>query len=126
VQDARFGVLGTISTGGGPHLVPVTYAYDGDRIYTAVDHKPKTTRKLQRLANIDADPRVSLLVEEHSDDWTALWWCRLDGTASVVADGPAFARAVELLGGKYDQYATTPPQGPAIVIQVTDGFGWRA
>ena len=49
---ARVARLATVSATGQPHLVPVTFAVDGDMIYIAVDHKPKTTTKLRRLANI--------------------------------------------------------------------------
>ena len=56
VKRARVARLATIGPDGRPDLVPVTFALDGDtsraRIVIAVDHKPKTTRRLQRLANV--------------------------------------------------------------------------
>jgi hypothetical protein len=55
-----------------PHLVPVTFAVDGDTVYTAVDAKPKRSRRLRRLANIEADPAVALLADHYSDDWGAV------------------------------------------------------
>lgn len=60
------------------------------------------------------------------EDWSRLWWCRLDGTAEIVADGVALLRAQTLLTARYPQYAERPPQGPAIVISVTAAQGWRA
>ena len=80
--------LATIGTGGRPHLVPVTFALDGDRIYTVVDAKPKTTANLRRLRNIAADPRVTVLADHYEDDWDRLWWVRADGIAAILA-GPA-------------------------------------
>ncbi len=85
----RFGTaavarLATIGPDGRPHLVPVTFALDGDRIYTAVDAKPKTTANLRRLRNIDADPRVTLLADHYEDDWDRLWWARADGRAAIL------------------------------------------
>ena len=62
-----------------PHLVPITFAVDGDALYSAVDAKPKSTRALRRLANIAANPAVSVLVDHYDDDWTRLWWARADG-----------------------------------------------
>src|ERR1044071_6131752 len=81
--DAPSAVLATIDPGGAPHLVPVVFAVSGDTIYTAVDAKRKTTQRLRRLANIEADPRVTLLVDHYADDWTQLWWARADGEATV-------------------------------------------
>ena len=52
----------------GPHLVPVCFAVDGDTIWSAVDAKPKRSRELQRLRNIEADPRVAVLADHYTDD----------------------------------------------------------
>jgi PPOX class probable F420-dependent enzyme len=123
VAEAPAGVLGTIAADGSPHLVPVTFAIDGDRVYTAVDHKPKSTRRLQRLANIERDPRVTLLADHYDDDWSRLWWCRLDGTASIVERDETASR---LLAAKYRQYREHPVVGPVIVIAVRSRTGWQA
>ncbi len=48
--------LATVGEDGRPHLVPVTFAVHRGSVYTAVDHKPKSTRDLRRLANIRATP----------------------------------------------------------------------
>ena len=53
-------------------------------IYTAVDHKPKTTRRLQRLINIEQNPSVALLAEDYDEDWERLWWVRAEGVAVIV------------------------------------------
>ena len=106
----------------GPHIVPITFAVEGDTVFTAVDHKPKRTTALKRLANIDSDPRVSLLADEYSEDWSALWWARADGTAVVHQDG--HPHAVELLQRRYEQYAEQPPTGPVIEVSVERWSGW--
>jgi PPOX class probable F420-dependent enzyme len=106
----------------GPHIVPVTFAVDGDTVFTAVDHKPKRTWALRRLANIARDPHVSMLVDQYSEDWSALWWARADGTAVVHDDG--HERAVELLCERYDQYTGRPPAGPVIEVSVERWSGW--
>jgi PPOX class probable F420-dependent enzyme len=99
---------------------------DGDVLYTAVDHKPKRTRELRRLANIRNDPRVGVLVDRYDDDWSKLWWCRLRGEAEVVTDGPEFDRGVEALTEKYDHYRRTRVRGPVIVIRISEWTGWAA
>ena len=119
--------LATVAADGTPHIVPVTFAVEGDVVWSAVDHKPKRTLALKRLANIAANPRVALLADEYSDDWSALWWVRADGTARVVDPGsPDHARAVAALRDRYDQYLDRPPEGPAIAVTVTRWSGWSA
>jgi PPOX class probable F420-dependent enzyme len=125
----RFGTaavarLATIGPAGRPHLVPVTFALDGDRIYTAVDAKPKTTPDLRRLRNIAADPRVTLLADHYEDDWDRLWWARADGHATVLGRPGDLAGPLELLAARYPQYRASPPAGPMIRIQAERWTGW--
>jgi PPOX class probable F420-dependent enzyme len=123
VAGARVARLGTVNDAGGVDLVPVTFALDGRRLVSAVDHKPKTTSELRRLTNIERRPEVTVLVDHYEDDWSKLWWVRLRGRAVVVRDGPQHAAAVAALAVKYAQYADHPPAGPAIVVDVVE---WRA
>jgi PPOX class probable F420-dependent enzyme len=120
--------LATLDVDGRPHLVPITFALDGDTLYTAVDHKPKRSSRLRRLENVAADPRVSLLADLYDEeDWSALWWVRADGEARIVAaDEPAHSTAVDLLKARYEQYRLRPPAGPAIAVCVRRWSGWRA
>lgn len=109
-----------------PHVVPFTFAVEGDLIYSAVDAKPKSTTNLRRLRNIRDNPRVAVLADHYEDDWSALWWVRADGLAAVVSDAEAMARPLGLLAGRYPQYAASPPAGPVIVIRVDRWTGWTA
>jgi len=125
---ARVARLASIRPDGSPHLVPVTFALvDDDRIVFAVDHKPKSTTDLQRLANIAAEPRVSFLVDHYDDDWTALWWVRVDGVARVLDDateGGQRETALDALAAKYRQYRDTRPAGPVVSTQITRWVDW--
>ena len=118
--------LATVSPGGRPHLVPVTFAVDGDVIYTAVDAKPKTTTRLARLRNIAAEPRVAILADHYEPDWDRLWWVRADGLASILGEPTDRARPLELLAARYPQYRAAPPGGPVIRVQVERWTGWAA
>ncbi len=118
--------LATVTPAGAPHVVPVTFAVAGDTLYTAVDHKPKSTLWLQRLRNIAAEPRVALLVDRYWDDWDELWWVRADGTAAESSDPAVRAAALALLAVKYPQYRDRPPAGPLVVVAVTRWSGWSA
>jgi PPOX class probable F420-dependent enzyme len=122
---ARVARLATASEEGQPHAVPIVFALDGDTIYTAIDWKPKTSRQLRRLANIAANPRVAVLADHYTDEWTQLWWARADGNARIAAPGEA-GRAIELLTARYDQYVAAPPPGPVIAVDVARWTGWQA
>jgi PPOX class probable F420-dependent enzyme len=123
LATARVARLATAGAGRQPHLVPVTFAVDGDRIYIAIDHKPKTTANLRRLRDIRENPRVSLLADHYEEDWTRLWWVRADGHASVIENERA-ARPLDALAARYEQYRRIRPSGPVIVIEVSRLTGW--
>jgi PPOX class probable F420-dependent enzyme len=118
--EAQVARLATITPEGRPHIVPVTFALQNDTLYIAIDHKPKTTKNLQRIKNIKANPAVSILADHYTDDWTTLWWARADGTATITED----EAGIDLLAAKYQQYQKTGPQNPIIKIQITHWTGW--
>jgi PPOX class probable F420-dependent enzyme len=145
VAGARVARLATRTPTGRMDLVPITFAFDGDRLVTAVDHKPKTTTQLKRLDNIRANPEVSLLVDEYDDrDWSSLWWVRLRGLATVVGVGidtgagagagsgllvgpaPEAVSAVAALVAKYPQYRDKAPAGDVILIDLVGWQWWSA
>ncbi|MGA7468823.1 TIGR03668 family PPOX class F420-dependent oxidoreductase [Mycobacterium sp.] len=118
--------LATVAPDGRPHVVPVVFAVDHEVIYTAVDAKPKTTQRLRRLANIDGNPRVSLLVDHYAEDWTQLWWVRIDGIAAIHRDGDAMRAGRDLLRVKYNQYQSVPLNGPVIAVAIRRWSSWQA
>lgn len=124
LSAARSAVLVTVGPDGAPVPVPFVFApLAGRRLVSAVDHKPKSTRRLARLAHLEADPRVAVLADHYDDDWDRLWWVRATGTGSVHATPPEGADA---LIARYRPYADDPPAGPWIVIDVTEVTGWAA
>jgi PPOX class probable F420-dependent enzyme len=125
--DARVARLGTVTAEGRPHLVPVVFAVVGDVAYSAVDDKPKSTRRLHRLDHVAATGRASLLVDAYDEDWTALWWVRADGTAEVVGAASAAGRVgIDALVDKYPQYTGLRPAGPVIVVRIERWVSWSA
>jgi PPOX class probable F420-dependent enzyme len=121
---ARVARLATADAGGRPHLVPVTFAVEGDVVYTAVDAKPKRRTALRRLANVAANPRVALLVDHYADDWDTLWWVRADGVGRVIdPHDPEARRAAHLLAARYDRFEL---RGPVLATDVERWSGWEA
>jgi PPOX class probable F420-dependent enzyme len=123
VSSARVARLATTTPAGRPHLVPVCFVLEGDTAYSAIDQKPKSTRALQRLANLRADPAAALLIDHYDEDWATVWWVRLDATGRVLEAGAEVDRALTSLRAKYEQYRRDPPAGPVIALDVA---GWRA
>ncbi len=129
VARARVGRLATLTPptadrGGQPHIVPCCFVLVDDTIYSAVDGKPKTTPALQRLANVRAQPQSCLLVDHYAEDWTALWWVRVDGAARVVATDSERGAAIGALQAKYEQYRQEPPPGAVLAIAIERWRGW--
>lgn len=108
--------------------MPITFALLGEReIVTAVDHKPKRTPALRRLANIATNPNVSVLVDHYEEDWSRLWWARADGAARVLgpADEPQQReRSLAALAFKYPEYRDQRPAGALIVVDVARFSAW--
>lgn len=123
----RVATLATADADAVPHVVPVTFAVEGDSVVFGIDDKPKSTQNLRRLRNITANPRVSLLVDHYEDDWRRLWWARADGTATVYDEDAANRLpAIRALTARYPQYEEMPPRGPVVVIAVNRWSGWSA
>lgn len=127
--------LATVAPDGRPHLVPIVFARHAGALWSPIDAKPKggeagragagrsaagrgpepaggaeadvarRTPRLARVANVAAEPRVSVLLDHYDDDWRRLWWIRVDGRATLVGGDPGAEAA---LRAKYPQYRETP------------------
>jgi PPOX class probable F420-dependent enzyme len=124
--ESPVAMLATVGADGVPHLVPVVFAVHGNVVYTAVDAKRKSTRRLRRLANIEHNPRVSMLVDHYDDDWSQLWWVRADGVAVIHQSGEEMATGYALLRRKYVQYQRIALDGPVVTIEVQKWSSWQA
>ncbi len=129
LAEARVARFATADRLGRPHIVPICFAVEGDRLYSAVDHKPKRGPDLRRLDNLRANPAASVLVDHYEEDWDRLWWVRADGVATVLEPEDALAteergQAVALLAGKYDQYVDRAPMGAVISLALQSWRSW--
>ena len=107
--------------------MPFCFVVVGDTVYSAIDHKPKTTNRLKRLANVRATKHASVLVDHYDDDgWERLWWVRMDGTARVLDQGQERDDAVTALVTKYPQYREQRPTGPVLAVDVATYRAWEA
>lgn len=120
---------------GAPWVTPVVFAPARGTVWTPVDGKTKSGAPLQRLANAGADPRASLLLDEYADDWSRLWWLRLDGTVRVhradddISPEEFMPDVAAALRAKYPQYRDVPLfSGVPTLLEFTieRTRGWRA
>ena len=144
LNSARRAVLATSATNGRPRLVPIAFAVaggdDAPLLYSALDEKPKSVadpRDLARVRDVLARPRVSVLVDRWSEDWSELAWLRLDAMATLLeptdsgrptdSDRAEHNLAVGLLRARYPQYAGHNLEGrPILRLQVERVVGWSA
>jgi PPOX class probable F420-dependent enzyme len=132
IQMHRIGHLATADGTGAPHLVPICFSYDGQAIYSAIDHKPKrrTGYSMKRIRNIVDNPRVAFLVHHYEEDWQQLSYVLIRGLATVLDSGPERQRALALLEEKYVQYQERQlTQSDGLVIKIVpetiQRWGWQ-
>jgi len=126
IAELRVARLATVTNRGEPRLVPVCYALVEGEFSIPVDEKPKRAGELARVANIRANPAVSLLFDRYDDDWTRLAWVRVDGTATVAATGGSSPEALAALRARYGQYREMALESlPLIRIVPSRVTGWR-
>ena len=106
ILNHRVAHLSTVDDHGDPHIVPVVYAFDGERIYTPIDTKPKIKEKtdLRRVKNIRANSSVTLIIDDYSENWEKLAWLQVRGMADLIYEGEELQYGINLIEGKYPQY----------------------
>lgn len=127
ITSRRVARLATADASGKPHVVPICYAFDGAVLYSALDLKPKrvTPRRLKRVRNLLENPRVAVLIDDYSEDWSALAYVLVHGKAEVMPEGEERDRAASMLREKYPQYRELLPETPTILkITPRDVTGW--
>jgi PPOX class probable F420-dependent enzyme len=127
LDDQRVAHLATASADGVPHVVPVCFARLDERLYIAIDEKPKRAgpTQLRRVQNILHNPRVALVADVYDEDWSRLAFVLVHGTARVLADGAEHERALDLLRARYPQYRTMAlEQRPVIAIDIERSTAW--
>ena len=117
------GHLATADASGVPHVVPVCFAFVDGEFWIPIDEKPKTTARLTRLRNVEANSRVSLVFDHYEEDWSKLAYLLVRGNGEIL-DSPPEA-AVTAWRARYEQYAAMRLEGrPAIKITPTSVSAW--
>jgi PPOX class probable F420-dependent enzyme len=117
--------LGLLDDSGAPRVLPVTFAVAEDRVWSAVDDKPKRTGEPSRVRWLRARPRAALTVDRYADDWAQLAWVQLLGEVTVVDVGDG-AEGLAALVARYAPYRERAPRGPLLQLSVERALWWRA
>jgi PPOX class probable F420-dependent enzyme len=108
-----------------PRVLPITFALADERIWSAIDDKPKASPEPARVRWLRDRPEAALVVDVYDEDWSKLAWVQLLGRVEVLGidDAPA---ALEALEEKYAAYRERRPPGPLLRLSVTRALHWRA
>jgi Pyridoxamine 5'-phosphate oxidase len=123
------GVLCTLHVERGIDAVPVVYVTDADGyLGVPVDRvKPKSSLQLQRVANLEADDRATLLIEHwDNDDWSRLWWVRAELRWQGDDEHQREGSLADGLSRKYAQYRIDEPFAKVLVLRIIAVTGWTA
>ena len=98
LEEPRYAVLATLHPNGAPHLTEMWYALRGDEVII------NTTEERTKKRNLEADPRVSLLVAGRKGEptWDRLAYVRVDGTVRRIATGKDALEDIIALSIRYD------------------------
>ncbi|MGA2663809.1 MAG: pyridoxamine 5'-phosphate oxidase family protein [Nitrososphaerales archaeon] len=109
--------LATVSGDGMPHVVPVIYAMDGEKVIIAVDYR---TRKLE---NLRANDRVSLVVDDYRPNRAVF----IEGRCAILERGREYLRVLGILFEKFEFYRKNPwgeGESPILVIEASKVVSW--
>jgi len=129
LSRARVGRLATADAAGQPHVIPIVFATDGERLYTPIDKKPKrlAANQLKRVRNLLENPKIAFVADHYEEDWTKLRWVMVKGIGTLLESGKTYLTGIRLLEEKYPQYEQMPLKDlPLIVIAPAEITSWRA
>jgi hypothetical protein len=126
VEASDHAILATLHPTRGADLVPACFTIDGDLVAIPIeDVKPKRSTILGRQRNLERDPRATLLCERWDpDDWSRLWWVRLELRQSTES-AEHVRRSEALLRVKYRQYTETT-FAAILTFRIVALQGWSA
>ncbi len=121
------GILCTLHSRRGVDAVPVAYAVEDGHLAVPVDRvKAKSSLRLQRERNLEADPRATVLVENwDAADWSRLWWVRAELRWQPEPGSERVSSLSAILAARSSQYVGQP-FAKVIVFEILGVAGWAA
>src|SRR5260370_39477264 len=78
LRDAQVCRIATVLPNGSPHVSPVCPVFDGKSMFIDVSQVGGTAKALE------ANPRITVLIDDYNDDWSHLWGVILRTRAKQV------------------------------------------
>ena len=110
--------LATASADSVPHVTPVIYAMDGDKIVIVTDYGTK------KLKNLMENPKASLVVDEYHPNRGVV----ILGDCQIYDKGKEYLRLLKILFAKFEYYRNNPwgeGEAPILKITPTKVISWR-
>jgi PPOX class probable F420-dependent enzyme len=98
LKHARVARVATTGPDGAPHVVPICPVSAGGNVYFGTDGSSRKVRNLER------NPRIAIVVDDYSEDWSRLYGLLLTGRAELLRSGAEVKRVRKLLAEKFPQY----------------------
>ncbi|MGH2375162.1 MAG: TIGR03668 family PPOX class F420-dependent oxidoreductase [bacterium] len=127
LRRQRVARLATANAAGRPHVVPICFVVAAATLYTVIDRKPKRVgpKALRRARNVRENPRVAVVVDVYTEDWSQLGFVLLEGRARILERGRAHSKALTLLRRKYPQYRGMDLENrPVIAMKIQRAARW--
>jgi nitroimidazol reductase NimA-like FMN-containing flavoprotein (pyridoxamine 5'-phosphate oxidase superfamily) len=100
VREGRVCRIATVRPNGEPHVIPVCPVFDGEAtVYVDIG------RKYASAEGVEANGKITVLIDYYDDNWALLRGVLLRCTAEVI-DGEERDRAWDLIREKFPQYGT--------------------
>ncbi len=93
--------VGTVGKDGWPHLAPMWYVMDGDRVVF------RSFTKSQKIVNLQRNPKLTVLVET-GDDYSQLRGVMIKAKAKLIDDPDYVVSVYGGLAAKYPMINDTP------------------
>lgn len=105
LESPRIAYVGTVSSLGMPHVVPVCYALHNDEIFVPID-----IRAPRKKTNIEQEKKVCLVVDHYEpEDWSKLKGVVIQGAAEIIKGGKPFQIARDLIYQRYPPFKISVP-----------------
>jgi len=114
LRKQQVGRLATVSRDQFPHVTPLCYATDGERLYLNTAYHSKKAR------NIRENPRVSFVVDDFPS-WEKIRGVLVRGKAELISKGKLHQIGRDLIYKKYPKYQESYPiqEGSGYILVIT-------
>ncbi len=102
LRKQQLGRLATVSRDQFPHVAPLAYALDGERLYLNTKYDSKKAR------NIRENPRVAFVVDDFTS-WEDIQGVMVSGKAELISRGKLHQIGRDLIYKKYPKYQESYP-----------------